>query len=151
MGVVVHASASPSSPHCGSRCRGTDTVPPTLSLSRASHLIGVNGTAGGDVIVVTRVATRQLDHGMGGASLSLRMLQRADWRVAVARAQCRRGAIIIIITHVVTDAQMLWAAQWAASTNGSGPHEEAGGGHANGREWTGRGGGCSEQVERNST
>ena len=161
MGAVVHASASPSSPHCGRRCCGADTVPPSSS-SRASHLIGVDGTAGGDVIVVTCVATRQLDRAMGGASLSSRMSQRTNWRVAVARAWCRRGAVIVVVARVITGAQTLWAAQWAASANGWGPCEEAGGargwgwhewmgGHANGREWTGRGGGCSEQVKRNST
>ena len=110
IGVVAHASASPSSPHRGRRCCGTDTVPPSSS-SRALHLIGVDGTAGGDIIVVTCVTMRQLDCAMGGASLSSRMSQRANWRVAVARAWCRRGAVIIVIARIVTGAQMLWAAQ----------------------------------------
>ena len=59
-------------------------------------------------------------------------------------------------------AQTLRVVQWATSTNGWGPHEEAEGvhrggwcewvaEHANGHEWTGKGGGCSEQVECNST
>ena len=122
MGAVAHALASPSSPHRGRRCYGAHTVPP-LSSSRASHLIGIDGTAGGDVIVVTCVATRQLDHVMRGASLSSRMSQRANWRVAVARAWCRRGAVIIVIARIVTSAQMLWAAQWAASANRWGWHE----------------------------
>ena len=100
MGAVTHTSASLSSPHHGRRCCGADTVLPS-SLSHASHLIGVDGTAGGDVIVVMCITMCQLDRAMGGTSLLLHMSQRANWRVAVARAWCQCGAVIIVIARVI--------------------------------------------------